>query len=356
MQKLNLIFRTLLFVAFSLSILPTAMGQQVDPEAKKIQSMLKGNLKKAYDATVFIVGYDTVKKRPSGTRFSGVIVNNSGTIITAGHAGRTGNAYLIIFPDHKEYVAIGMGRIALYDAAVLQIKSKDTFPFSEMGWSSSLKVNEPCFSIAYPGSFSPPRSVIRLGYVAELPSARRRQIRTTCLMEPGDSGGPVFDVYGRVIGIRSNITQPLENNFDVPIDMFRKYWSALVKPQDYQFLPKADEIPIDPLANNRIYFKEPNGLSLQLAKLEEKVDKYSVQLVNSADSLQGLGVLLNLANFTQDKSFGKKTYIVSKNSIIGNQVSAKIGNYLIAAKIVYREQESDLVLLELEKKINGGLK
>jgi len=343
---------------FSLALRPAfaITGIANGPGPVEIQRMIKSNLARAYAASVFLYDYDTVAKRIVGPRFSGVVVTSSGVIMTAGHASRTGKAYMVAFPnDKKEYVAIGLGRIASFDAALVQIKAAGEFPFAEMGWSSSLQVNEPCMSIAYPGSFHPKKLVVRFGYIAEIINGKRQMLRSTCLMEPGDSGGPVFDLSGRVIGIRSNITQGLQNNYDVPVDVFRSYWSALLKPEDYQFLPKADPVAIDPLAKQKLTFKSEDQLSIQLSAMESKLEKYSVQLMNGADSSFAVGTLVDLHKLIPKKANPKKTFVISKNSLIRDGVIVKMGVTQIGTRILYRDQQSDLVLLELDKEVNGGL-
>lgn len=343
------------YVTFCL-VTTRAQALETDPKPLKLQSLIKESIRKAYAASVFIYDFDTVAERPLGPRFSGVVVTETGLILTAGHASRPGKVYKVVFPDQQEFIAIGAGRIALFDAAMIQIKTKKSFPFAETGWSSSLKLNEPCISIAYPGSFNPKRQVIRFGFVADLNANKGRMLRTTCLMEPGDSGGPVFDLYGRVIGIRSNILQGLESNFDVPIDTFRKYWSSLIKAEDYQFLPKADDVPTDPLANNRLSFEKIDGLSNALSRFGSKLDKHSVRLVDSADSLHAIGTLLNLGGLKLPKSSASKTYVLSKSSLVEDKIFAQIGTLKIGTKVVYLDQQSDMVLLELDKKLSGGVK
>ena len=53
-------------------------------------------------------------------------------------------------------------------------------------------------------------------------------IATDCTLIGGDSGGPLFDINGRVIGIHSRIGNPLTVNLHVPIDTYRREWDRLV--------------------------------------------------------------------------------------------------------------------------------
>ncbi|GGH07552.1 trypsin-like peptidase domain-containing protein [Pedobacter zeae] len=326
---------------------------QMDLKPEALQRKIQACIAKSYAASVFIADYDTVAKRNNGQLFSGVVVSKDGIVLTAAHVGKTGKIYKILFPDGKETIAIGMGRIQRFDAAVLKITKPGSWPYAEMGWSSSLKVNEPCLSIAFPGSFSPPRPVIRFGYVANPLDARRRTIRTTCLMEPGDSGGPVFDLYGRVIGLHSNITVELENNYEVPIDVFRKYWSAFMKQQDYTELPQEEVIPVDPLAHRRVSFSDISGVEKNLADTELKLKKLTVQLAAVPDTSRAVGTIVK---FKDLKNNLNSTYIVSKNSLLpGSVIAMIVDGKTQPLKVIYRDQEKDLLLLEMDKVTKVGI-
>jgi len=52
-------------------------------------------------------------------------------------------------------------------------------------------------------------------------------------MEPGDSGGGLFDLEGRLIGIHSYINKDLGDNFDIPVNDFRDHWDQLCTPSDF---------------------------------------------------------------------------------------------------------------------------
>ena len=117
---------------------------------------------------------------------------------------------------------------------LIKITSPENLPVAEMGWSSNLKLNEPCISLGYPGAYDAKRGVVvRFGRITK-PVAENGMIQSTCLMEPGDSGGPLFDIQGRVIGIHSNIRRSLDQNYDVPVDQFRRYWSQLTKGETFR--------------------------------------------------------------------------------------------------------------------------
>src|SRR5947209_1707624 len=64
-------------------------------------------------------------------------------------------------------------------------------------------------------------------------------IRTDCTLVGGDSGGPLFDLEGRVIGIHSRIGVTVAENLHVPVDTYRDTWDRLVKAEVWggRFVP-----------------------------------------------------------------------------------------------------------------------
>ena len=166
--------------------------------------------------------------------FSGVIVSKDGHILSAGHAVRPGSRYSILLPDGRRFSARGKGSNPQADCALLKITSPVAdLPFVQMGESKSLVRNQPCLSISFPGGQGTRGiPVVRFGRVVRT-SRGRGMLQSTALMEPGDSGGPLFDLHGRVIGIHSRIGQSMSRNYEVPVDTFTKYWNELNRERSF---------------------------------------------------------------------------------------------------------------------------
>ena len=76
-----------------------------------------------------------------------------------------------------------------------------------------------------PGGYRAGRTPpVRLGRILE---TRGVFIRTDCTLVGGDSGGPLFDLDGRVIAIHSRIGTTLNDNMHVPVDTYRDTWEKL---------------------------------------------------------------------------------------------------------------------------------
>ena len=222
-------------------------------------------------ATVMVSRYDSSRPELMTGVASGVVVSADGLVLTAGHVSSPNRHYKLKFVDGKEAIAKGLGKIGRLDVSLMKIIDSGSYAFAEMGWSSSLKVNEPCISIGHPGSFKEVKPIVRFGYVAALDTGRSSMIRTTCIIEPGDSGGPLFDLLGRVVGINSLIHLGLEDNYEVPIDQFRKYWTALQQPVYYRLLPPEEAIPADPMIGLKPSYAFPAVLA-GFSKLEKRLD------------------------------------------------------------------------------------
>ena len=200
----------------------TLSATEIDVPAlqKKIYSTIE-------DVTPAVVSISLRGRRQLGG-FSGVIVSKDGHVLSAGHAVRPGGKYEVLLPDGRSFNAVGKGSNGVADCALLQITSDfEDLPYAQMGESKSLVKNQPCLSISYPsGQRARLAPVVRFGHLVR-DGGGTKMLQSTALMEPGDSGGPLFDLDGRVIGIHSRITEGMEQNFEVPIDTFKKFWNEL---------------------------------------------------------------------------------------------------------------------------------
>ena len=192
------------------------------------------DLQRRIYSTIKAVKPAVVSVGQRGGTFSGVIVSQEGHVLSVGHAVSPGGRYQITLPDGRRLPARGKGSNPRADCALLQITSKvDDLPFVEMGESKALVRNQPCLSISFPGGQGT-RGVplVRFGRIVRT-SRGDSMLQSTALMQPGDSGGPLFDLQGRVIGIHSRIGRSMERNYEIPVDTFKKFWSELNREQTF---------------------------------------------------------------------------------------------------------------------------
>jgi len=332
-----------------------SFGQKFHP--KKLENTLSLAIKKAYGASVRIWGYDTLKKVQTSAQFTGVVVSPQGHVLTAAHVNQPGQTYLIMFPDGKSDVARGLGEIEFTenkmfpDVALMKIIAPGSWPYAEMGWSYSLKLDEPCLSIAYPETLNQTQPTLRFGRVTNL-NNQYGFIQSTCMMEPGDSGGPLFDHFGRVIALHSAIGASEDENYEIPIDLYRKYWTALNIPKTYGALPSVeDSLGVDPLGSSILriaVLKDPQvGFSSLAAPLKQSC--LLIRSVIRGELQQVNGTLFSLSA----RSAGN--LVISKSSLIGDQPVVSVENKSIGLKVILRDVENDLVLLQPSAQIQGGI-
>jgi serine protease Do len=320
---------------------------------------------KSYQASVLMWEIDSESGARMSAQFSGVVVSKEGVILSAAHVVMPDKTYKVMFPDGHECVAKGLGRITipptsmLPDAAMLKITVKGPWPFAQMGWSSALTLNTPCISIAYPESLEQRKPTVRFGHITMLKN-KYGFLQSSCIMEPGDSGGPLFDLLGRVIGIHSGIEVPEDINYEVPIDTYRKFWNALSKPVNYTSLPAdSGAVSTDPLiatvqsipnttALNKLL--NPDGLQYQSAcvKIHSTVDGKDEQITGTVLSMEGMAV---------KPAFNNKTLVLSKSSMVGEgPIITMPGGKSVKASVMARSKTNDLVLLLADKLDKKGVK
>lgn len=317
-------------------------AQDIEPKNPgKLEKLVQKTIAKCFSSSVLIDEFDPITKAKKNRAFSGVVVSEDGLILCVAHAITPNVNYMIKFPDGKEVPAHGLGRIQQLDAAMLKIDSAGKWPFAAMGYSEQVSKNEPCVSIAYPASLYERLPVIRFGYVANLAGSRIPKFRTTCLMEPGDSGGPVFDLDGRVIGLHSSILVGLQDNFEVPISVYRKYWNALLKPINY--IKEPEEVtPINDksLEKGLPYRVIPDLINPGIKETSEHFSRFNVELINKNDIPVAMGILIK---------FNRQNLILSKNSLIKDDVRGLTNDgSKISLSILSRNEDRDLILFRVD--------
>jgi len=167
------------------------------------------------------------------SRGSGIIVSEDGYVMTAGHVvEEPGLKVTFTFPDGSEAVGTTLGRYKTADAGLMKIDDEGKWPFVEKGRSADLKPGTWCVAVGHPMGYQEERPpVVRVGRVLKL---EEDLIQTDCLLVGGDSGGPLFDLEGKLIGINSRIGNSPTLNFHVPVDVFLDNWDRLVGSQSWE--------------------------------------------------------------------------------------------------------------------------
>lgn len=167
---------------------------------------------------------------------SGVIISEDGYVMTAAHvAGKPGRQATFILPDGRMAKGKTLGMHRTLDAGLMRITDKGPWPFVEKAEPDGIEVGAWCVATGHPGGFQEGRQpVVRIGRVL---LTDKFAINTDCTLVGGDSGGPLFDMSGKVIGINSRIGRPLTANMHVPIAAYHEAWDRLIKGEAWGHFP-----------------------------------------------------------------------------------------------------------------------
>lgn len=178
-------------------------------------------------AVVDRVSPATVGLSVRGANGSGVIVSADGLVLTAAHViGEPGTEVKVKLPDGRELVGDSLGSNPFRDSGMVLIRDAQDLPFVEVPEPERHVPGTWCLAIAHPGGYQEGRPPVpRIGRVF---SAGGQFVQTDCPVIFGDSGGPLFDLDGALIGIHSRIDESVAVNYHVPMSTFRLNWEGLV--------------------------------------------------------------------------------------------------------------------------------
>ncbi|MHB0956452.1 MAG: S1C family serine protease [Pirellulaceae bacterium] len=178
------------------------------------------------------------------TQGSGVIISPDGLILTAAHvAGAPNRTVRVWTSDGQQHRGKTLGMNKGMDAGLIKItpssteteqetsQAKPHWPHAVMGDTSRLHAGSWCLALGHPGGYQLDRQPsARFGRVL---SVNNTVIETDCLLIGGDSGGPLFDMHGQVVGIHSRIGRELNKNMHVPVHTYRDNWDRLVRGESW---------------------------------------------------------------------------------------------------------------------------
>lgn len=192
--------------------------------------------KKSLPATVALVSETT------GSSGSGVIVSKDGVILTAAHVVQGMKEVDIYFSDGKKWLGKVLGANFSKDIGIVKMSEPGPWPFVNMGESKPLEAGDWVVALGHSAGFDPARTPpIRFGRV--MSDGPGNYFTTDCTLIGGDSGGPLFDLAGKVVGINSSIGESWKNNNHAGVDGFSEDWDRLIAGETWGTLQ------MNPMAN-----------------------------------------------------------------------------------------------------------
>ncbi len=155
-------------------------------------------------------GFNAPQRGPAQGLGSGFVLDEAGYIVTNHHVVDNASSVTVRLNDDRTYDAEVIGTDPLTDIAVLKIDTGDVLQAVELGDSDVIRVGEDVVAIGNPFGLS---STVTTGIV----SAKGRNIsqgpyaefiQTDAAINKGNSGGPLFNMQGEVVGVNSAIYSP----------------------------------------------------------------------------------------------------------------------------------------------------
>tara|TARA_B100000686_G_scaffold242396_1_gene251105 strand:- start:2381 stop:3769 length:1389 start_codon:yes stop_codon:yes gene_type:complete len=174
------------------------------------------------------------KERRTSALGSGFIIDKDGIVVTNNHVIQGAEDIFVTVNDEKEYAAEIVGTDPLSDIAVLKIKSDQKFAPVKFGDSDNARVGDWVIAIGNPFGLG---GTVTSGII----SARNRSIglsryedyiQTDASINSGNSGGPLFDMNGDVIGINTAIlgqSGSIGIGFSIPSNSAKKVINQLIE-------------------------------------------------------------------------------------------------------------------------------
>ena len=183
------------------------------------------------------------RTRESGSLGSGFIISPDGYIVTNNHLVQSANGsgtvdtVTVTLTNRKEYTARIIGRDQLADLALLKIDDTN-LPYVRWGDSTNARVGDWILAIGNPYGLG---GTVTAGIISALhrgitgTGAYDRYIQTDAAINMGNSGGPMFDLNGNVIGINTALISPTGTNVGIglaiPVELAKPVIDALRRGQ-----------------------------------------------------------------------------------------------------------------------------
>ena len=204
------------------------------PDAlREFEDRVRAVAPRARDAVVAIViaPKDGADAKGQGGTGSGTLISADGWVLTAGHVGQEpGRAVTVLLADGTELKGLTAGQHFGPDGDVGLVKAEPagrTLPFAELGASASLATGDPVLALGHP--LGPERSPwrpppLRVGRVLGREGWR---IAIDAPLSPGDSGGGVFDLEGRLVGVNSAAASRPDLNLAATVESAKSRMESL---------------------------------------------------------------------------------------------------------------------------------
>ena len=209
-----------------------------------VETSISTSVDKVYGSTVIILGYKDGKKVSTGTGFVYKKDKKNAYIMTNNHVIDSADTVEVEFNDKSEKISAKIvGGDVYADVAVLTIDVNKSADEVEIGNNEDIKLGDTIFTVGSPmgesykgtvtkGIVSGKERMVEVNLTGNVTDYYMKVIQIDAAVNPGNSGGPLCDVSGKVIGIISLkiVQDEVEGmGFAIPIEDALEYASAIEK-------------------------------------------------------------------------------------------------------------------------------
>jgi serine protease Do len=274
---------------------------------------------------------------------SGVIFDTEGHIITNSHVVQGATQIKVVLPDAREFDAQLLGIDPTGDVAVLKISGKN-LPYAKLGTSEDLIIGEWAVALGNPYGFlmNDTKPSVAVGVISAVKrnfgqrqdgAIYKDMIQTDAAINQGNSGGPLVNINGEVIGINTFIVSESGGSigigFALPIDRIKRTVNELIKhkkvrPVNFSF--RVQEINKELAA----YLNLENQNGVIVVELDAKSPAYKAGLRNSdvITKVNGRAILS-----------GNDIKVAVSDILVGDEISFEIYREGKKQNISYRAAE-----------------
>ncbi|HLK59808.1 MAG TPA: serine protease, partial [Chthonomonadaceae bacterium] len=281
------------------------------------------------------------KGNPTRGGGSGVIISDDGLVLTCAHHGQAPNTPVTIeLADGKRVPGVHLGRFALSDQqntypdlGMVRILERGKWPVAPIGPANAPEPGTLCLAIGYPGNLLPGRPpMMRLGRTIPYTGG----IKATVGFLPGDSGGPLFDLSGQVLGVLHGEDYAAgEYQSVAPLGKHRKDLEA-------------GKVPAESTPSVRVMSSSPlfQGAFAAEPVLRTKLTEAGLCAVQILDGVTP--VAWGMAVDPDGWVVTKRTLVDGREDLNCRLSWTLNGDVIVSAKVVAMSVEHDLALLRLD--------
>ncbi len=313
---------------------------------------------KILPAVAAILEMDPATGEPDETACA-TVVSADGLVVTAAHClGDRGDDVQLRLGNGRVVTATTLGMNRSLDFGLMRIQGEGPFEFVGIQpKTSSLGPAQALLMYGYPGGGEAGRgAVVRLGALVGVRDDG--MLCTECKMMPGDSGGGLFDLEGRLVGINSEIELAEDRNFHVPMEDVVHQWGEMLQGkvlgdfsgmEDDDWNHRSTVVPPQrPGAEESVRLAGqwlPGGIDGLGDALEARMGKKAQGWTVGLSSRRGEEV-----THCQGLALWDRGLIVSKSSrVTGDTLRCRLPDgRLSVPEVLGRDKGSDLVLLRVD--------